>query len=315
METLRSYDKEFVGVVSAVQYTNLAFRVGGLVTKTYVIDGSYVKKGDLIAELDPSDILLQLSADQSAYETAQSTLARNERLLAKQAISTQDYEIAKSKFQQAKASYRYAQNQLEYTKLRAPFSGSVEKKYVENFQRIDPGEAICKVINPDLLDVKFVLPESDIAMTKIKNGYFVEFDNFRGNYFTASIKEVVDASVDGAGIPVTLSITDKNFIPEKYNIKPGFACRIKVLIEGDEVSRSFLTIPLTAIFTDAANIKDKFVWLYNPATSTVSRRSVTTNGLIGTDRMIINDGLASGEMVVTAGVYQIEEGQRVSLLQ
>lgn len=312
--SLQSYDKDFVGVVSAEQYTDLAFRVGGLIQKTFINEGSFVKKGQVLAEVDPADVRLQLEADKAQFQSTKSILERTERLLAKQAISVQEMEISKANFQKAKSQYEYTKNQLSYTKLTAPFSGNIEKKYVENYQKVNAGQAIYKLINPDVLEVKFTLPENDVSMTALKNIYYIEFDNFRGELFQAKIKEVVDASVDGAGIPVTLAIIDKNFKPEKYNIKAGFACRIKVVIDNPNVLSNLVTVPITALFeNDTKNAT--YVWIFDEATSTVRRQQVTTEGLHGTDGVIIKSGLEAGQKVVTAGVYQIVDGQKVSLLK
>lgn len=314
--SLSSYDKDFVGVVSAEQYTNFAFRVGGLINKTYVTEGAFVKKGQLMAELDPSDFVLQLESDKAQLVTTKSILDRNARLLEKQAISTQDYEIAQSNYLKAKSAYEYTKNQLEYTKLRAPFSGSIEKKFVENYQKVQPGEPIYKLINPDVLEIKFTLPESDVNILRAENkiDYFVEFDNLRGKLFSAKLKDAVDASVDGAGIPVTLSITDKSFNPQTNNVKAGFACKVKVLIDNQSFVKSFCKIPLTAIFTDAQQQGKSFVWIYEPKSSTVSRREITNAGLLGNEDVVISSGLVAGDRIVVAGVYQIVQGQKVTVL-
>lgn len=314
VESMSSYDKDFVGVVSAEQYTNLAFRVSGQVTKIFINEGSFVKKGQLLAEIDPSDLAVQNEADKAQYMATKSILERNERLLAKQAISLQDAEIARANFEKAKSAYEYSKNQLSYTRMTAPFAGSIEKKFVENFQKVQTGETVFKLINPDVLEVKFTLPESDVNITQVKSSYFIEFDNYRGENFQAKIKEIVDASVDGAGIPVTLSITDPNFKPEKYNIKAGFACRIKVKIENNKNIAHLVTVPITAIFAEDNNSTDKFVWVYNAQTQTVSKRKVVTNGLQGSDSVIIESGVETGEEVVVAGVYQIVDNQKVTVL-
>lgn len=313
--SLSSYDKDFVGVVSAEQYTNFAFRVGGLITKTYVTEGAFVKKGQLMAELDPSDFLLQLESDKAQLVTTKSILDRNARLLDKQAISTQDYEIAQSNYLKAKSAYEYTENQLEYTKLRAPFSGSIEKKFVENYQKIQPGEPIFKLINPEVLEIKFTLPESDVNILRAENkiDYFVEFDNLRGQLFTAQLRDAVDASVDGAGIPVTLSITDKRFDPRTNNVKAGFACKVKVLVDNQAFVKSFCKIPLTAIFADPELRNRSFVWVYDSESSTVSRRMITNAGLLGNEDVVISSGLEPGDRVVVAGVHQIVDGQKVTV--
>lgn len=313
--SLRSYDKDFVGVVSAEQYTNLAFRVGGQVTQTFVTEGAQVKKGQLLAQLDPGDFILQLDADKAQYATSQSILERNKRLLAKQAISLQDYEIAQSNYLKAKSAYEYSKNQLDYTKLKAPFSGSIEKKFVENYQKVQTGESIFKLINPDVLEVNFTLPESDVDLIRVNKRIFIEFDNYRGEFFSAEIKDVVDASVDGAGIPVTLRMTDKAFNPNKYNIKAGFACRVKIQIERNGAIQEYVTVPITALFNPPTDKTATFVWVYDAKAGAVNLRRVTTRGLVGGDQVIISEGLAAGEQVVMAGVYQLSDKQKVNVLK
>lgn len=314
-QSLSSYSKDFVGVVSSDQSTNLAFRVGGQVIRTFVGEGDQVREGQVLAKLDPGDFQLQLEADKAQFTTAQSILERSKRLLAKQAISQQDYEIAQSDYLRAKSAYEYSRNQLAYTQLRAPFAGSIEKKYVDNFQKVQTGEAIFKLINPGQLSVKFTLPESDVELVRVNKNIFVEFDNYRGETFSAEIKDVVDASIDGAGIPVTLRITDPRFDPAKYDIKAGFACRVKMQIEGNKAYHAYVTVPITAVFNPPTDKNSTCVWVYDSKDSTVRVRKIRVMGLMGDNRVIVPEGLAAGEQVVSAGVYQLTEGQKVNVLK
>ena len=313
-KALGSYDKDFVGVVTAQQYTDLAFQVPGLIAKTFVNEGTFVKKGQTLAQIDPADIRLQVEADRAQFQTTRSILERTERLLQKQAISVQDAEIARSNFQKAKSQYEYSRNQLSYATLKAPFAGSIEKKYVENFQKVNAGQAIYKLINPDVLEVSFTLPENDVNMLRLQNRYYVEFENFRDELFEAKIKEAVDASVDGAGIPVTLAITDKRFVPEKYNIKAGFACRVRVEIDNQSALDRLVAIPLSAVF-QPQGATEPSVWVYDPQTATVKNRPVVLGGLNGANHIIVRQGLAEGEKIVSAGVYQITDNQKVTVLE
>ncbi len=313
VEPLENYSREFIGRTRAATSSDLAFRVGGLIQELLITDGSMVKEGDMLCRLDPTDYLLQLSADKSSYSTALASLQRSERLLARQAISQQEYEINRAKFAQAKASYHYAQNQLSYTELKAPFSGSIEQTFVDDFQRVSAGERICRLINPNHLEVQFILPQKDIALSNLTKGYYIKFDNYPKDIFSAKITEVVDASVGGAGIPITLEITDKNFTPKKYNIKAGFPCRVLIKVQSELTQLHYTIIPLTSLFSPLDSPQSRAVWVYNPKTSTVDLRDVEFVGLYGNSSAIISKGLKEGEMVVTAGVYQIEQGERVTL--
>ena len=102
--------KDFSGIVEAVEYVKLAFRVNGQIIQLPVIEGQKVKKGQLIAAIDPRDIALQYAATKSAYETASAQVERNKRLLSRQAISVQEYEISLANFQKAKSEYELSAN-------------------------------------------------------------------------------------------------------------------------------------------------------------------------------------------------------------
>ena len=134
--------KDFSGIVEAVEYVRLAFRVSGQIISLPVVEGQRVKKGQLIAAIDPRDISLQYAADKAAYETAAAQVERNKRLLGRQAISVQEYEISVANYQKAKSTYELSGNNMRDTRLTAPFEGSIEKRLVENYQRVNavPGD-------------------------------------------------------------------------------------------------------------------------------------------------------------------------------
>lgn len=311
VESLEAVKKIYTGVVQAEEYSKLAFKVSGPLISMNVDAGQKVEKGMVIAAVDPIDYNLQYEANKAAYITAKSQMERNKNLLAMQAISKQDYEIAEADFIKAKAAYETSQNTLEDTRLKAPFNGFVEEKYVENYQKVQPGESIIKLVNPDKLEVAFILPETDVRLTRVPMKVEVEFDTYRGTWFTAAVKEFVDASPDGSGIPVKLKITDPRFSRDIYNIYPGFSCQVVLSIDHD-VADNYV-VPLSAVFKDLKT-NEISVWLYEPATGTVKRQKVETEQLLGTDNVMIKAGLKDDDRIVVAGVSYITEGQKVNVL-
>ncbi|MBD9178622.1 MAG: efflux RND transporter periplasmic adaptor subunit [Odoribacter splanchnicus] len=311
VESLGAVKKIYTGVVQAEEYSKLAFKVSGPLIAMNVEAGQKVEKGTVVAVVDPLDYNLQYEANKAAYITAKSQMERNKKLLAMQAISKQDYEIAEANFIKAKSAYETSQNTLGDTKLKAPFSGFVEEKYVENYQKVQPGESIIKLVNPDKLEVAFILPETDVRLTRVPMNVRVEFDTYKGTWFTAVVKEFVDASPDGSGIPVKLKITDPRFSRDIYNIYPGFSCKVVLSIEHD-VADNYI-VPLSAVFKDLKT-NQVSVWLYEAATNTVKRQKVETEELLGTDSVMIKSGLKDDDMIVVAGVSYITEGQKVKVL-
>lgn len=302
--------KDFSGIVEPVEYVKLAFRVSGQIVNFPVIEGQKVQKGQLIAAIDPRDIALQYAAAKSAYETAAAQEERNKRLLSRQAVSVQEYEISVSNYQRAKSEYELSANNMRDTKLTAPFDGSIENKLVENYQRVNSGEGIVQLVNTEDLRIKFIIPDSYLYLLRTKNPEFlVEFDTFKGHIFKAKLEEYLDISADRTGIPVSITIDDPAFDKALYEVKPGFTCSIRFSADiGPLVENSWTIIPMSAVF-GASEGGQMYVWVVND--HKVSKREVTVSAPTGESQVIISEGLEAGEKIVTAGVNQLVEGETV----
>lgn len=309
---LNVVEKSFSGVVSPDQFSDLAFKMSGPLIVLNVEEGQRVKKGQIVAEIDPLDYRLQYEAKKSSYLTAKSQMERSENLIRKQAISRQDYESTQANYANAKAAYENAENTLEETKLVAPFDGFIQKKYVENYQKVQAGEGIVCLINPDKLLVRFTLPENNMQYLLSSPQIYIEFENYKGKLFRARIKEFVEASQDGSGVPVSLYVDDPAFNLEDYKVATGFSCRVilKITQEGFE---NYVLVPLTALFPDPVT-KELNVFVYQDATQKLEKRRVKEGGLLERDQVIIVEGLQTGETVVIAGTTRLVDGQFVNVL-
>ena len=267
--------KDFSGIVEAVEYVRLAFRVSGQIISLPVVEGQRVKKGQLIAAIDPRDISLQYGADKAAYETAAAKVERNKRLLGRQA--------------------------------------SIEKRLVENYQRVNAGEGVVQLVNTQKLRIKFTVPDDYLYLLRAKDVKFkVVFDSYPTEAFDARLEEYLDISTAGTGIPVTITIDDPHFDRTRYDVKPGFTCKIKLASDvAPFLEEKLMNVPLSAVFGDSENRKT-YVWVVEG--KKVSRREVTVYSPTGEANLLISKGLEPGETVVTAGVYQLTEGEAIKVL-
>lgn len=305
--------KDFSGIVEAVEYVKLAFRVSGQVINLPVVEGQRVKKGQLIAAIDPRDISLQYAADKAAYETAAAQVERNKRLLGRQAISVQEYEISVANYQKAKSAYELSSNNMRDTKLTAPFDGSIEKRLVENYQRVNSGEGIVQLVNTQKLRIKFTVPDDYLYLLRAKDVTFkVVFDTYPDMVFNAQLEEYLDISTAGTGIPVTITIEDPAFNRSLYDVKPGFTCKIKLASDvAPFLEEKLVNIPLSAIFGESENQKT-YVWVVKD--NKVSKREVTVYSPTGEANALISAGIQPGETIVIAGVHQLVDGQTVKVI-
>lgn len=311
--SLNFVEKSFPATVSAEEFSHLAFKMMGPLIAMNVDEGQRVSKGEVVAALDDTDYRLDLEAKRASYQNALSQLERAEVLLTKNAVSIQEYESTKTAFTNAKSAYELAKNVLEDTKLRVPFDGFIQKCFVENYQRVQPGEKVVRLINPNKIQIEFNIPETNIPYFTSPNELYVEFDTYKGKLFKARVKEYVEASPDGSGVPVFLTIDDTDFNLNDYKIAVGFSCRVIVHIKNHEHPAG-VGVPLSAIVYNN-KLKQKVVFVYDENLCQVRECPVESQGLIvGRDEVIVSGNLKQGDKVVFAGATKLVDGQQVKVL-
>lgn len=304
-QPLRSLNRDFAALSTADDAVNLAFKLSGRVVDIPVAKGMAVKEGELLARLDSRDVELQLSAARAAYDEAVSRLNRAERLLEHNAISEQEVESLRNAAVQAEAAKDNAESLLADTRIVAPFDGVVERTYVDAFQRVASGETIVRIVKPQSTTVGFTAPESLVpVLSNQATRYSVVFDAYPEVYFTAVIKSFARTSSDALGFPVSLRLTDVG----NYAISPGMTCIAIVTVEEDSTA---VVLPLSAIYAPVGSYDS--VWVVD-AEGRVERRRVTLGSLTGNADVVVLSGVEAGESVVTAGVYQLTEGERVKVI-
>ncbi len=298
-------DKDFVGMATPNNAVNLAFKVSGQVANVPISTGQRVSQGELLAELDPRDFELAVSADKSAYEQASSRLNRVKRLLERDAVSRQEYEEAQASYARAKSTYENSQEVLDQAWLKAPFASVVERIYVDTYERVQSGQTIVRIVEPLTPYVEFTIPESSLKIiSSPQTRFYVRFDNYPNMTFDATLTEYAVTTSDAAGFPVKLQID--NSATEQYPIVPGFSCTVTV--KSEDPAKGAISLPLSAIYSPAQG--GTYVWIIGPD-DRVERRAVVLGELYSSNRVIITSGVKSGERVVVAGVYQLQDGVKV----
>lgn len=304
-QPLKSLTRDFAALSMADDAVNLAFKLSGRVVDIPVAKGVMVKEGEVLARLDSRDVELQLSAASAAYDEAVSRLNRAERLLAHNAISEQEVESLRNAAVQAMAAKENAESLLADTRIVAPFDGVVERTYVDAFQRVASGETIVRIVKPRSTTVGFTAPESLVGVLSLPTTRFsVVFDAYPDIYFNAVIKSFARTSSDALGFPVSLRLTDVG----NYAISPGMTCIAIISLKEDT---SAVVLPLSAIYAPVGSYDS--VWVVT-ADERVERRRVTLGGLTGSADVVVVGGVDAGERVVTAGVYQLTEGEKVKII-
>lgn len=300
-------ERDFAGMATADDAVNLAFKISGQIMSVDVSKGDYVRKGELLARLDPRDVELQKAADRSQFERAKSQYERMQRLLDHEAVSQQEYESARAQYVQAQSAYENSKDLLSETNLRAPFGGVIERTYVDTYQRVQSGQTILRLVNPMSTTVEFTMPEKSLPLLFDSTIRFsVTFDNIPNRQFAARLDTYAKTSSDASGFPVSLKIERGE--AERYRISPGMTCQVMMHTQGKGARQSTLVVPLSAIYAPASG--GEYVWRVT-SDGRVKLSPVTLGEVYGRDMVSITSGLAAGAEIVTAGVYKLRDGDSV----
>jgi multidrug efflux system membrane fusion protein len=303
----------FPGDVRARQESLLSFRVGGKILRRHVDAGATVKQGDVLAELDPEDLRLQVAAMRAQLTAAEANLttARGERdrykamvdrKLVSESIYEQQqniYKAAEAQVGQVRAQLDVTQNQADYAKLRAPADGVIATRQAEVGQVVAAGQPIFTLAADGEREIAISLPEHDIQRFSVGQAVLVELWSKSGTRVRGEIREL-SPSAD----PQTRTYAARvSFDAKASGAELGQSARVYA---GDATDAG-LSVPLPAV-TAEANVP--YIWVVDPATSQVHRRPVQL-GPYGETRVPVLSGLSPNEWVVVAGVHLLRDGQKV----
>ncbi len=297
--------RSFPGRVAAINQVDLAFRVGGPLIELPALAGDLVKRGQLLARIDPRDFRLAINAAQARYDRTNADFERFAALYEKDAVSKAQLDQARAARDVADAALDDALAALDDTRLRAPFAALVGERFVENFQDVRAKERIMSLVDVGEVKVEVDIPETQVATYRGRSGRLTAmFDVAPEREFDLSILEVA-AQADPT--TQTYRITLKMPQPEGINVLPGMTANVTHY--RPMLDDAGIRVPAISVFADSAG--NSHVWVVDPSDRTVHRRQVTTGDLAGDSEVWIEEGLDVGEMIAAAAVTLLREGMRV----
>lgn len=303
---------EFTAVVDASRKADLSFKVSGELIKFNFNQGEDVKAGQVIAKLNDRDIKVQLNEAQSYFDKAKADFERAKNLIRTHVISQADFDQLKSQFSSAKAKLEIASNNLEYTELKASFTGVIAKKYTENFQELKAGTPVIALHDLTNIYLKIDLPESIMIRVQRRNKppkLTARFDTIPDVGFPLEFKEVATQADD---VTKTYQVTLSMVTPAEHNILPGMTAHViaeQLLLGNDNEARFYL--PAKTVLKDSLGNYVYVVKQKSKGVGIVSRQSVTV-GEITEVGIEIFAGLKQGDEVLSAGMSKVSNGMEVN---
>jgi RND family efflux transporter MFP subunit len=293
------------GEVQASEQAVLSFRVAGEISEILVRPGHKVKAGDLLATLDPEVYEQSLEVSKAEFALSKTLFNRAQQLVKNGFISRNDYDKAKSALATSQATLDKSSNDLRYTKLIAPYDGTISISYAEQFAFVADKQEILGIQSQSFIDVIFELQEGYIGKLQqsfaSNRGKAIAHVNFDGKeqWIEAHLKEmstVADIATGSYTIVLTLPA------PQDINAYSGMQSKVKLKFPSS-TNLQPPHVPQSALLEEDGK---QFVFRWLPETNTLEKVAVKVNE--GT----LEEGLNNNDWLVTTGAKELTDGQSVT---
>tara|TARA_A100000171_G_C2139703_1_gene153886 strand:+ start:2233 stop:3393 length:1161 start_codon:yes stop_codon:yes gene_type:complete len=311
------------GILKSAETTKLSFEIGGKILGVHANLGDQVQKGQILAELDERSYQLNSQASKGKVQEAKAQLidAENEfkrqlKLFKQGWTSKSKFDNARAAFDRAKSSVKIAQAQLDLsqkdlidTTLRAPYDGRITARKIEPSQQVNAGQTCFEIEGNNGLEISVLVPETLIDFIEKNHPYKAYVPAIQSPSLKASVTEIGSQAEIANAFPVTLLLEKA-----PSSLRAGMTAEVDFTFMGrgrTGYTGSVIKVPPTALA--AGEKQTTHVFVYDPKTHLVHKRQVQTEN-INNNEVMISKGLKPGEIIATAGVNYLHEGQKVSLL-
>jgi RND family efflux transporter MFP subunit len=312
---------KFSGLVAAVDSSDLSFQVGGQVASVKVDIGDRVKKGQVLAALDPEPFQLEVDAikaeltkardqaneSKSQYERQQRIYDQGAGVKSRLDVAEYNYKAARSAVDYQMARLDSVNRNLRKTRLTSPYDGTIAWRSVQPNEEVKAGQKVFEINATGNLEVQLAVPETRIDRIRIDDVVVVTFPTLPAETTKGRIFFIGSAAVQANAFPVKVVLVDPD---EK--VKPGMSAEANFTIT-DEGRKAGYAIPLQAVLP-APEANQGYTFVYDPRTSAVKKTPIRFQGTEGKSA-VVTDGLAAGDIVAVAGVSFLADGMKVKLMQ
>ena len=311
-QAVASDGKTYVGVVEENQATVVSYTTTGTLKHVAVSEGQAVGRGQLIAELDDTQARNMLAAAEAQNRQAEDALQRYKLLHDEGSMTEAQWVEVQSKVDQARSELAIARRNVADSRLEAPVSGIIGKRYLAAGETALPSQPVVSILDISSVKVKIAVPEREMKDITSTTPTTIFVEAIGREFHGGLIEKGVQADALTHTYDVRVRVDNKG-----RELLPGMVAKVKTLspssLSGKEQSPSpttFFTLPITAVQQRADGTF--FAWTVSKD-NTAHRTTVTTGTIVG-NRIEILSGLSDGQRVVTEGYQKLSEGTKTQPL-
>lgn len=290
----------YSGTVTENMGTVLSFKVPGTLKTLYVSEGTKVAKGQLIGELDAQSLRNMYDISLASLATAQDTYDRMSKLHAAGTITDMKWVEIENALSAAKSSTAIALNNLNDSRLYAPFSGYVSEKLSDIGSTVAPGSPIVKLVKIENVKITISVGENEISKMNKGAGAMFDVPALGGQKYDCILTEK-DVTANPLSRTYEVSFNCPN--PDGC-LLPGMICNLSLKADN---TKEAITLPVSAVLLDDSN--RYFVWIDNKGHA--EKRYVTAKTYSG-ENMIIESGLSEGDKVIIEGQQKVSTNTAIT---
>ena len=212
VKTSQSYEisKNLPGELLPFQQSKIAFEITGRISSIFVDIGDRVKKDEVLAKLDDSEVNANLEQAVARLDLANQVLNRFEDLRKKGFISIQDFDKAKSEYLVAKSQVKFFEVKKSQTILRAPYDGFIQNRFVDEGTVINGSNPILEILDANKVEAHVSIPENLVNNLEVSNDYVFEIGQEKAK---GKFKRLAPMSASGSNSRLAIFEFSDFFIP------------------------------------------------------------------------------------------------------
>ena len=294
------------GRISSKKEIKLSFKINGIIRTIYVDEGEAVKKGQLLARLDLSEIESQVQQARSAFEKVQRDLKRAENLHKDKAVTLEQLQNMRTAHKMAESQLKAAEFNLRYAEIHAPTKGRILRRLMEENEMVSAGMPIFFFASTERdWIVRTGVSDRDLVRLRLNDPAVLQFDAYPGETFQAHVSEIAESSDPLTGtyeIELKVDAMDKKLVS-------GFVAQVDISPSSKEM---YATIPIEAMVE--ADGRQGFVYTVDMSRNRAIRIPIRI-GFLFEDKVAVTSGLENIKYVVTEGAPYLIEGTQVKIVE